>query len=133
MKNESTLSDPRIDAGWKYAEAYDGDDRQDIKSDVFNAFQAGIEWNLRAALQVSPVVPPERTSVEDLERMGAAMREVKELGEELQKARIKFHPVSLASGPSSAEASKPLGMNAPRPPYFTRDIGGNYHEADPQP
>jgi hypothetical protein len=41
------LTDAQIDAGWKHAEAYEGDDRQDIKTDVFNAFQAGIGWERR--------------------------------------------------------------------------------------
>jgi hypothetical protein len=33
-----------IDAAEKHAESYDGDDRQDIKTDVMNAFYAGAKW-----------------------------------------------------------------------------------------
>ena len=46
----AALLDAHVDAGWKHAEAYDDDDRQDIKTDVFNAFQAGVTWERRRAL-----------------------------------------------------------------------------------
>ena len=36
--------DKLIDAAESHAENYDGDDRQDIKTDVMNAFYAGAKW-----------------------------------------------------------------------------------------
>jgi hypothetical protein len=36
-----------IDAAEKHAEAYDGDDRECIKTDVLNAFYAGAAWNAK--------------------------------------------------------------------------------------
>jgi len=44
--NETDL----ISAAEKYAEIYDGDDRQDIKTDVLNAFYHGADWQRKKEL-----------------------------------------------------------------------------------
>jgi hypothetical protein len=50
--------DATIDAAEALASLYDGDDRQDIKTDVMNAFYAGVKFAFAApASTAAPVVP----------------------------------------------------------------------------
>ena len=55
LEQDSSLADGKsafndglghtIDAAEYYADQYEGDDRQDIKTDVLNAFYAGVEFS----------------------------------------------------------------------------------------
>jgi hypothetical protein len=49
----------QIAAGEKHAASYDGDDRECIKTDVYNAFQAGVVWERRRAGTPPMVEAPE--------------------------------------------------------------------------
>jgi hypothetical protein len=58
MSQLSDDSAERIEAGWQHARPYEGDDREGIKHDVFNAFQAGISWERKRAVREKGASPP---------------------------------------------------------------------------
>jgi hypothetical protein len=51
----SEETDALIDAAEAYAEVYDGDDRQDIKTDVLNAFFAGSKYEATNKVDIATI------------------------------------------------------------------------------
>lgn len=67
-------TDQIIDAAEKHAAAYDGDDRQDIKTDVMNAFYAGVKFASDHPSAAEPVAWDDAERISDLPEVDAAIR-----------------------------------------------------------
>ena len=84
-----------IDAAESHAESYDDDDRQDIKTDVMNAFFAGAKWQA----QNTPIAK-DFAALERVIRVAALMEAVELIKghAEAHSSKVGWHLVSRLNG-----------------------------------